>query len=94
MRIHLSSIPVDDQDKALHFYTKVPGFDKKTEVPLGEHRPYVSVFRRCTPAPLLEPSLLSRAFEEAGRHCHGGRPPVRQVVHEHIQQWRPGRVKP
>ncbi|MEE1941809.1 VOC family protein [Streptomyces sp. TRM 70361] len=38
MRIHLSSIHVDDQDKALRFYTEVLGFRKKTEVPLGEHR--------------------------------------------------------
>jgi catechol 2,3-dioxygenase-like lactoylglutathione lyase family enzyme len=38
MRIHLSSIPVDDQDKALRFYTAVLGFEKKTEIPLGAHR--------------------------------------------------------
>jgi catechol 2,3-dioxygenase-like lactoylglutathione lyase family enzyme len=38
MRINLSSVLVDDQDKALHFYTHVLGFQKKTEVPLGEHR--------------------------------------------------------
>jgi catechol 2,3-dioxygenase-like lactoylglutathione lyase family enzyme len=38
MRIHLSSVLVDDQDKALHFYTEVLGFQKKTEIPLGEHR--------------------------------------------------------
>ena len=38
MRIHLSSILVDDQDKALRFYTEVLGFEKKTEIPLGEHR--------------------------------------------------------
>lgn len=38
MRIHLSSVFVDDQDKALRFYTDVLGFAKKTEVPLGEHR--------------------------------------------------------
>ena len=38
MRIHLSSVFVDDQDKALAFYTKVLGFVKKTEVPLGEAR--------------------------------------------------------
>jgi catechol 2,3-dioxygenase-like lactoylglutathione lyase family enzyme len=38
MRIHLSSVLVDDQDKALDFYTEVLGFQKKTEVPLGEHR--------------------------------------------------------
>ncbi|MFJ3222022.1 VOC family protein [Streptomyces sp. NPDC086783] len=38
MRIHLSSVFVDDQDKALRFYTEVLGFIKKTEVPLGEDR--------------------------------------------------------
>jgi catechol 2,3-dioxygenase-like lactoylglutathione lyase family enzyme len=38
MRIHLSSVFVDDQDKALRFYTEVLGFQKKTEVPLGEAR--------------------------------------------------------
>jgi catechol 2,3-dioxygenase-like lactoylglutathione lyase family enzyme len=38
VRINLTSVPVDDQEKALHFYTDVLGFAKKTEVPLGEHR--------------------------------------------------------
>ena len=38
MRINLSSVFVDDQDKALKFYTGVLGFVKKTEVPLGKHR--------------------------------------------------------
>ena len=38
MKIKLTSVFVDDQDKALSFYTKVLGFEKKTEVPLGEHR--------------------------------------------------------
>ncbi|MFI6638797.1 VOC family protein [Streptomyces sp. NPDC050504] len=38
MRIHLTSVFVDDQDKALSFYTGVLGFVKKTEVPLGEDR--------------------------------------------------------
>ncbi|KOV82471.1 VOC family protein [Nocardia sp. NRRL S-836] len=38
MRIHLTSIFVDDQDKALRFYTEVLGFVKKTEVPLGADR--------------------------------------------------------
>jgi catechol 2,3-dioxygenase-like lactoylglutathione lyase family enzyme len=38
MRINLSSVFVDDQDKALGFYTQVLGFVKKTEVPLGEAR--------------------------------------------------------
>ena len=38
MRIHLASIFVDDQEKALRFYTGVLGFVKKEDVPLGEHR--------------------------------------------------------
>ena len=38
MRITLTSVLVDDQDKALRFYTEVLGFVKKTEIPLGEHR--------------------------------------------------------
>ena len=36
MRIWVTSVYVDDQDKALEFYTNVLGFIKKTEVPLGE----------------------------------------------------------
>ena len=31
MRINLASVLVDDQDKALRFYTEVLGFVKKTE---------------------------------------------------------------
>lgn len=35
MKIVLTSVFVDDQDKALKFYTGVLGFVKKTEIPLG-----------------------------------------------------------
>jgi catechol 2,3-dioxygenase-like lactoylglutathione lyase family enzyme len=38
MRINLTSVLVDDQDKALRFYTEILGFAKKTEIPLGHHR--------------------------------------------------------
>ncbi len=38
MRINLTSVLVDDQDKALAFYTDVLGFQKKTEIPLGGAR--------------------------------------------------------
>ncbi|WP_406193047.1 VOC family protein [Kitasatospora sp. NBC_01560] len=38
MRIHLTSVFVDDQEKALRFYTDVLGFVRKHDVPLGEHR--------------------------------------------------------
>lgn len=38
MRIKLCSVLVDDQDKALEFYTRRLGFVKKTEIPMGEFR--------------------------------------------------------
>ena len=38
MKINLTSVLVDDQAKALRFYTDVLGFVKKTDVPLGVHR--------------------------------------------------------
>lgn len=38
MRINLTSVLVDDQDKAERFYTEVLGFQKKTEIPIGTHR--------------------------------------------------------
>jgi catechol 2,3-dioxygenase-like lactoylglutathione lyase family enzyme len=38
MRIHLTSVLVDDQEKALRFYTEVLGFVKKRDVPVGDAR--------------------------------------------------------
>ena len=37
MRINVTSVMVDDQKKALRFYTDVLGFQKKNDVPLGEY---------------------------------------------------------
>jgi catechol 2,3-dioxygenase-like lactoylglutathione lyase family enzyme len=37
VRINLTSVLVDDQQKALRFYTEVLGFVKKTDIPMGEH---------------------------------------------------------
>ena len=37
MRIHLSGVVVDDQQKALRFYTETLGFRAKHNIPLGEH---------------------------------------------------------
>jgi catechol 2,3-dioxygenase-like lactoylglutathione lyase family enzyme len=58
MRIWVTSVPVDDQDKALRFYTEVLGFVKKTEVPLGEARWLTVVSPEDPDGPelLLEPS--------------------------------------
>lgn len=38
MKIKLSSVFVDDQEKALKFYTEILGFVKKTDIPAGEYR--------------------------------------------------------
>ncbi|AGP40030.1 VOC family protein [Sorangium sp. So ce296] len=38
MKIKLNSIMVEDQDRALKFYTEVLGFKKKNDLPVGEYR--------------------------------------------------------
>ena len=38
MRISLSSVLVEDQEKALRFYTDVLGFVKMADIPMGEYR--------------------------------------------------------
>lgn len=56
MKIALASLFVDDQEKALRFYTEVLGFEKKKDVPLGEHR-WITVASPGTESPelVLEP---------------------------------------
>ncbi|MFC7846431.1 VOC family protein [Streptomyces sp. NPDC001046] len=58
MRIHITSVFVDDQDKALRFYTDVLGFVKKHDVPVGADR-WITVVSPEAPDGtelLLEPS--------------------------------------
>lgn len=38
MKITLTSIMVDDQEKALRFYTEALGFQKSKDFPVGEYR--------------------------------------------------------
>jgi catechol 2,3-dioxygenase-like lactoylglutathione lyase family enzyme len=38
MRIYVTSVFVDDQAKALNFYTEKLGFIVKHDIPLGDHR--------------------------------------------------------
>ncbi|HKU14674.1 MAG TPA: VOC family protein [Steroidobacteraceae bacterium] len=42
MKIKLTSVMVDDQEKALRFYTEVLGFSKRRDFPVGEYR-WISV---------------------------------------------------
>jgi glyoxylase I family protein len=69
MRIKLTSIMVDDQDKALAFYTDVFGFVKKHEIPVGEYR-WLTVVSPQGPGDVelsLEPNAnpAGRTFQEA-----------------------------
>ncbi len=68
-RINITSVLVDDQDKALRFYTEVLGFEKKTEIPMGEARwlTVVSPEDREGPELLLEPDghPAAKPFKQA-----------------------------
>jgi glyoxylase I family protein len=69
MRIKLTSIMVDDQDKALKFYTDVLQFKKKHDIPVGEYR-WITVTSPEGPGDVelaLEPNAnpAGKAFQEA-----------------------------
>jgi len=69
MKINLTSVLVDDQAKALDFYTDVLGFVKKTDVPTGDFR-WLTVVSPEAPDGvelLLEPDEhpAARPFKEA-----------------------------
>ena len=74
MKIQLSGVMVDDQDKALKFYTEVLGFKKKNDIPLGGPR-WLTVVSADGPDDvelLLEPmgfepaKVYQKALYEAG----------------------------
>ena len=69
MKINVTSVYVDDQDKALAFYTDVLGFVKKNDMPAGEYR-WLTVVSPNAPDGvelLLEPDAhpAARPFKEA-----------------------------
>ena len=43
MKITLTSVSIDDYDKALKFYTEMLGFLKKRDIPLGEGARWITV---------------------------------------------------
>ena len=43
IRLHLTSVFVDDQDEALRFYTEVLGFELRTDVPIGNGDRWLTV---------------------------------------------------
>ena len=69
MRINVTSVLVDDQAKALSFYTDVLGFMGKTDMPAGEHR-WLTVVSPEAPDGvelLLEPNAhpAAQAYQQA-----------------------------
>jgi catechol 2,3-dioxygenase-like lactoylglutathione lyase family enzyme len=69
VKIYITNVFVDDQDKALRFYTEILGFEKKDEVPLGADRwlTVVSPQEPEGPELLLEPDShpAVRPYKEA-----------------------------
>jgi len=74
MRINVMSVMVDDQAKALRFYTEVLGFVKAKDVPMGDARWLTVVAPEGSPEIelVLEPSgfpparVFQRALVDAG----------------------------
>ena len=59
MRIRIVSIPVQNQEDALNFYTRKLGFVKKLDIPLGEGNRWLTVVAKEEqdgPELLLEPA--------------------------------------
>ena len=71
IRIKLTSVSIDDYDKALKFYTEVMGFQKKRDMPLGEGARWITVVSPLEPDGtelLLEPNAeypAMKALKEA-----------------------------
>lgn len=80
MKISVVSIPVQDQEKALNFYTKHLLFVKKVDIPLGDGNRWLTVVSKEDqegPEVLLEPApayfepakVYQKALFEAGIPC-------------------------
>ena len=71
MKIKLTSVSIDDYDKALKFYTEVLRFVKKQDMPLGEGARWITVVSPEEPNGtelLLEPNAsypAMKAFKES-----------------------------
>ena len=90
MKVKVTSIPVQDQEKALQFYTEKLGFLKKVDVPLSEHTRWLTVVSKeqqdgveilLEPAPNhFEPAkIYQKALFDAGI-------PYTQFNSENVQQ--------
>ncbi|MGA2974331.1 MAG: VOC family protein [Spirochaetia bacterium] len=69
MQIQFSSIMVEDQEKALKFYTEVLGFVKMADIPMGKYR-FLTVVSKENPKGaelVLEPTSFppSKVYQKA-----------------------------
>ena len=67
IKLKLSSIFVEDQNKALKFYTEILGFEKKIDVPVGEHAWLTVGHEKSEFELLLEPNVYpaAKAYQKA-----------------------------
>ncbi|KAB7530409.1 VOC family protein [Flagellimonas olearia] len=90
MKVQITSIPVQDQERALRFYTETLGFVKKVDVPLSQHGRWLTVVSKeeqtgieilLEPAPNhFEPAkIYQKALFDAGI-------PYTQFSSDHVQQ--------
>jgi predicted enzyme related to lactoylglutathione lyase len=66
IKIKLTSVSIDDYDKALKFYTEIMGFVKKQDFPLGEGARWITVVspeEPNGPELLLEPNATYPAMK-------------------------------
>ncbi len=89
MKFKLFSVYVDEQDKALKFYTEVLGFVKKIDVPVGAFK-YVTVVSPEGPDDielLLEPNdnPAARSYQQA--LFQAGIPPTAFAVEDIHQEY-------
>ena len=67
IKLKLSSIFVEDQNKALKFYNEILGFEKKADVPVGEHAWLTVGHKKSEFELLLEPNVhpAAKSFQKA-----------------------------
>jgi catechol 2,3-dioxygenase-like lactoylglutathione lyase family enzyme len=83
VKIVVASVMVDNQEKALHFYTNVLGFEKKEDIAMGHRRLLFMLLRIILPVGsthaiddveragnLKEECVEKHQFEDAARWLH------------------------
>ena len=89
MKIKLTSVSIDDYDKALKFYTEVMGFVKKHDIPLGEGARWITVVSPEEPNGtelLLEPNASYPAMKALKESLEKGGMPFTAFLVNDVQQ--------